>query len=384
MKRSRLDRILSAIVYAMSTFLFVMAWSTVDATYAVSSGVQPVIAALAALPLVAIRSNPVLGWTISAVAGLAIPLVYPSTDGAFPWQMVHLLVLVALLFAVAVRCRLPAVLLAWSSTCLLLLVNAAGQTGAGFAGGITVVVLIGLLIRGLLVSRRQLASQRRTNELERARRSVLEERARIARDLHDVIAHHMSIVVVQAQSAPYRLTSVTEETKAELDAIGANVRASLNEIRAVLGVLRSDDDATELSPQPGVAGVTELVENSRSAGVDVSLNISGDPPPISELSGVAVYRIVQESLANAVRHCPGAPVTVTMEHGPDATAVTVSNGPAAVPGSSGNSSGGHGIAGMRERAAAMGGSVDAQTRPDGGFEVRAHIPAAIRTTPGAL
>jgi signal transduction histidine kinase len=189
---------------------------------------------------------------------------------------------------------------------------------------------------------------------------------------------------VQAQSAPYRLTSVTEETKAELDAIGANVRASLNEIRAVLGVLRSDDETTELSPQPGIAGVTELVENSRRAGVDVSLTISGDPPPISELCGVAVYRIVQESLANAIRHCPGAPVRLTMEHASGATAVTVTNGPAAVPGASGNSSGGRGIAGMRERAAAMGGSVDVQTLPDGGFEVRAHIPTTIPTTPGAL
>lgn len=368
---------------AVSLFLFIMAWSTVDATYTVWAGVRPVIAALAALPLVAIRSNPLLGWAISAVSALVVPLVYPPADSTFPWQMVHVLVLVALLFAVAVGCRLPAVMLAWTSTCLLLLVTAAGQTGAGLAGGVTVVVLIGLLIRGLLVSRRQLASQRRANELERARRSVLEERARIARDLHDVIAHHMSIAVVQAQSAPYRLTSVSDETKAELDAIGANIRASLNEIRSLLGVLRSDYESTELSPQPGVTRITELIENGRRAGVDLSLNISGDPPQISELSGVALYRIVQESIANAVRHCPGAPVTVTMEHGPDATAVTVSNGAAARPGSSADDSGGSGIAGMRERAAAIGGSVDVRILPDGGFEVRAHIPATIGTTPGA-
>lgn len=382
MKRSHVDRILSAIVYVVSLFLFVMAWSTIDATYAVPPGVRPVIAALAALPLVVVRSSPLHGWAISAAGALVIPLVYSPTDGALPWQMVHLFVLLALLFAVTIRCQLPAVGLAWLSTCLLLVVNAADQTGVGFAGGMTVVVLIGLLIRGLFVSRRQLANQRRTNELERARRSVLEERARIARDLHDVVAHHMSIVVVQAQSAPYRLTSVTEETKAELEAIGANVRASLNEIRALLGVLRCDDETTELGPQPGIAGINELIENSRRAGVDVSLTISGDPPPTSELCGVALYRIMQESLANAVRHCPGAPVTVTMEHGPNATAVTVSNGPAAVPGSGETSTGGSGIAGMRERAAAIGGSVDVRTLPDGGFEVRADIPATLLATPG--
>ncbi|OCB07085.1 hypothetical protein A5717_31475 [Mycolicibacterium porcinum] len=378
MKRSHIDRIFRAIGYAVSVFLFIMAWSTVDATYATPASVRPVIAAFSAIPLLAIRSNPLVGWAISAAGALVIPLMYPPAD--FPWQMVQVVTLVALLFAVTIRCRLSAVILAWLSTCVLL--SAFGQTGVGFAGAITVIVLIGLLIRGLLASRRQLADQRRTNDMERARRAVLEERARIARDLHDVIAHHMSIVVVQAQSAPYRLTSVTQETKEELEAIGANVRASLNDIRSLLGVLRSDDETSELSPQHGIAEVNDMIENWRRAGMNVSLEVSGPPPPTAGLCSVSLYRIVQESLANVARHAPGSPVTVTMKHGRYSTAVSVHNGPAATPPSGETFSGGSGIAGMRQRAAAIGGSLNARTLPDGGFEIQAHIPATIPMTPG--
>lgn len=380
MTRSRLDRTLSVASYAVSLFLFAMAWATVDATYAVPSGARPVIAAVTALPLVAIWPNPLLGWAISACGALVLPLACPPVDGTFPWQMVHVAVLTTLLVAVIVRCSLAAAAIAGLSTGVALLAAAPGQTGAGFAIGMTAMALIGLLVRELVGSRRQLASQRGITEEERARRVVLEERARIARDLHDVIAHHMAIVVVQAQSASYRLTSVTEETKAEFDAIGANVRASLNEVRTVLGVLRCDDELVELSPQPGIAGVRELIENSRRAGVDLSLSIFGDPPAASEMAGVVLYRIVQESLANAVRHSPGAPVTVTMEHGTDATTVIVRNGPAAVSESAGAASNGSGIAGMRERVASIGGTLDARRLADGGFEVHARIPASLPVT----
>lgn len=382
MTRSRLDRTLSVASYAVSLFLFAMACATVDATYAVPSGARPVIAAVTALPMVAIRPNPLLGWAISACGALVLPLVCPLVDGTFPWQMVHVAVLTTLLVAVVVRCSLAAAAVAGLSTGLALLAAAPGQTGAGFAIGMTAMALIGLLVRELVGSRRQLASQRGITEEERARRLVLEERARIARDLHDVIAHHMSIVVVQAQSASYRLTSVTEETKAEFDAIGANVRASLNEVRTVLGVLHCDDELVELSPQPGIAGVRELIENSRRAGVDLSLSIFGDPPAASEMAGVVLYRIVQESLANAVRHSPGAPVTVTMEHGTDATTVIVRNGPAAVSESAGAASNGSGIAGMRERVASIGGTLDARRLADGGFAVHARIPASLPVTSG--
>ncbi len=379
--QSRLDRTLSVVTYAVSLFLFVMAWTTVDATYAVPSAARPVIAAVAALPLVAILTNPLLGWAISATGALILPRVCPPIDGAFPWSMVHVLVLLALLIVVILRRSLAAAALAGLSTGVSLLAASPGQQGAGFAIGMTTMALIGLLVRELFGSRRQLATQREITEVERARRLVLEERARIARDLHDVIAHHMSIVVVQAQSASYRLSSVTEETKAEFDAIGTNVRAGLNEMRSVLDVLRCDNELAELDPQPGIGGVRELIENSRRAGVDLSFKVFGDPPTTSEMAGVVLYRIVQESLANAVRHSPGAPVTVTMEHGTDATTVIVRNGPATVPVSTGTTSNGTGIAGMRERVASIGGMLDARRLADGGFAVHARIPASLPVTP---
>ena len=168
--------------------------------------------------------------------------------------------------------------------------------------GLSAIVLFALLIRWLVLSRRELAKQEEVSELERARRTVLEEKARIARDLHDVVAHHMSLVVVQAQSAPYRIEDVSPSAAAEFEAIGATAREALNEIRGMLGVLRSDGVLAENSPQPGTADVPALLESSARAGVRLSWESTGNPAAISATTGLALYRILQESLSNASRH----------------------------------------------------------------------------------
>ncbi|MGW0040493.1 sensor histidine kinase [Rhodococcus sp. NPDC003348] len=362
-------------VVFVTAVLFAIAWPTLQLTHRVPAGVQPVIAGLAALPLLFIRANPALGWAISAAGALVIPVAYDRTaDYDFPWQVVHVMVLMALLLAVSLRSPLPVVAVAGVSTALLFLANAPGQDGRGWAVGLTALVAFGLLIRWLVLSRRQLARQEEENEVERARRAILEERARIARDLHDVVAHHMSLVVVQAQSAPYRLGGLSPEATAEFDSIGATAREALNEIRGMLGVLRSDGQAPENAPMPGLDRIDELIDAGRRAGMAVTVE-RGPLPALPETSGLALYRILQESLANAARHAPGAAVRVDLAGDAAVTELVVVNEAAAQSVPASNSGGGHGIVGMRDRARSVGGTLTAHPAVGGGFEVRARIPS---------
>ncbi|CAM3115823.1 histidine kinase [Prescottella defluvii] len=369
----------NVVIGLVTVILFAVAWPTLHLTHQVPPPVQPIIAALAAWPFLFVRSNPALGWAVSAVSALVIPWVFdlvPDSGYVYPWQVVHIIVIMTLLLAVSLVAALPTVAVAWISTVLLFFANTPGDDGIGWAVGLSALVVFGLLIRWLVLSRRQLAAEEEAGELERARRAILEEKARIARDLHDVVAHHMSMVVVQAQSAPYRIASVSDEAKAEFESIGATAREALNEIRGLLGVLRSDAETIDRAPQPGVGEIRELLDGTRRAGISLSWNVTGDPAALSEIAGLTVYRILQESLSNAARHCPGAPVTVAVEYGPTVTSIVVHNGPASQAARPPESSGGSGIAGMRERAAAIGGTLDTLVRDDGGFEVRAQIPSA--------
>ncbi|MGW6378174.1 sensor histidine kinase [Rhodococcus sp. NPDC055112] len=358
--------------------LFAIAWPTLQLTHHVPAGVQPVIAGLAALPLLLVRANPALGWAISAAGALVIPIVFDRADGYdFPWQVVHVMVMMVLLVAVSMRAPIPVVGVAWVSTVLLFLADAPGTDGRGWAVGLTALVLFGLLIRWLVLSRRELARQEEVNEVERARRAILEEKARIARDLHDVVAHHMSLVVVQAQSAPYRVDDVSPAARAEFESIGATARDALNEIRGMLGVLRSDGQLAEDAPMPGLDRIDELVEGSKRAGMQVQVDRIGMPERLSDSAGLTMYRILQESLSNAARHAPGAPVRVTLGRDGGLATLAVVNAPpvGVAPSVVADHAGGHGITGMRDRASSVGGSLTAQPRPDGGFEVLARIPA---------
>jgi signal transduction histidine kinase len=219
-----------------------------------------------------------------------------------------------------------------------------------------------------------LAAQTERTELERARRAVLEERARIARELHDVVAHHMSLIAVRAETAPYRLSDLPESARAEFGSLSDGARQALVEMRRLLGVLRQDQPAG-LAPQPQLSDLPALVDAARRAGVSVELSIP--PAPDEVPSGVALcaYRIVQESLSNAGQHAPGAAVTVSVDHDASAVLLRVANGPGgpADP-SPGEHGPGHGLSGMRERVALLGGSLAAGPAPDGGFVVSAILP----------
>ncbi|MGV9680809.1 sensor histidine kinase [Nocardia sp. NPDC003482] len=373
-------------VVLAGTFLAV-AWPTLHLTHQVPGAAQPFIAGLAALPVVLVRVNPALGWAISAGSALLIALAIPhQPNNHLPFQVVHILSLFVLLFAVAVRERMQTVLIAWAATALLMATTMAGsqdsfaQAAFGWPIAMTGLVAFGLLVRWLVLSRRALVEQEEVNELERARRAILEEKARIARDLHDVVAHHMSMVVVQAQTAPYRVPGVSPDARAEFESIGASAREALNEIRSMLGVLRSDGQLPEHAPQPAAADVLTLFDGARRAGVAIDWTVDGPLDAVPDTVGLALYRIVQESLSNATRHAPHAPVHVNLLVLPSAVDAVVRNErgdlstietPATLVGT------GSGIAGMRTRAETLGGTVAAEPTADGGFEVRVRLPLGV-------
>ncbi|HEX9035026.1 MAG TPA: histidine kinase [Streptosporangiaceae bacterium] len=203
------------------------------------------------------------------------------------------------------------------------------------------------------------------------------ERARIARELHDVVAHNVSVMVVQADGAAYALDASPERARDALAAISATGRQALTEMRVLLGVLRrnQDDDAAELAPLPGLGQLDELLDQARAAGLAVTCTVHGDPQPLPGGAALAAYRIIQESLTNARKHAGGwAHAEVVLRYGADAVEITVTDDGAGVAAASDGA--GHGLTGMRERAALYGGSVRAGPLPGGGFEVQARLPVA--------
>jgi signal transduction histidine kinase len=234
-------------------------------------------------------------------------------------------------------------------------------------------------------AQRALTAATARTELTQAQLTVLEERARIARELHDVVAHHMSLIAVRAESAPYRLDDLPEPVQAEFRVLSATARDALTDMRQLLGVLRHDQPA-DLAPQPQLADLPVLVEAARQAGVPVEFLVSDDLTTVPAGVGVCAYRIVQESLSNAGRHAPGAPVSVSVAQEAGSVVLRVASGAAAaaatgpaplVPSGPAAASGlqvGHGLAGMRERVALLGGSLSAGQAPGGGFVVSAVLP----------
>jgi signal transduction histidine kinase len=236
-------------------------------------------------------------------------------------------------------------------------------------------LFVGVIVRSRRSNLEQLTVAVRRHEGERA---LLEERQRIARELHDVVAHHMSVIAIQAEAAPYKAADPPAELVESFADIRASALSGLAELRRVLGVLRSESPGTD--PQPGLADLTTLVESARAGGVTVTSAVTGTPRPLPAGVDLSAYRIVQEALSNAMRHAPGSRADVRLYYGEAALVIEVRNtatpGPAArwaQPDGLGRG-GGHGIIGMRERAAMLGGHLSAGPVGDGGFLVTAALP----------
>lgn len=330
--------------------------------------------------------RPLAGYWLGLIAaGLSAWSIHPHVGQgqSWPWLPAGIFAFAPVLLLVALRVpprvTVGAVSVVVAFTGLAEALFRPEHSGASSPGTILLFAFTGLLgyaLRATRLARTKLVEQETLTEEERARRTLLEERSRIARELHDVVAHHMSVISIQAQVAPHLVENPSEELKENLAGIRANALEALTELRRVLGVLRSehpDDPAAQHHPQPTLDELGGLVDNVRAAGLDVTTEIAGIRRPLSPGLELTAYRIVQEALSNCLRHAPGSRVEVGVTYGPRDLHLCVANSAPARPAPP-SLGAGHGLLGMRERAGMLGGELAAGPRPAGGYEVTAVLP----------
>jgi signal transduction histidine kinase len=248
--------------------------------------------------------------------------------------------------------------------------------------GILVAWLIGRNLRHRRARWAELQSRAERLEREReeeARRAVTEERLRIARELHDVIAHSMSVIAVQSAVGNHVIDTQPAEARQALAAIEATSRSALTEMRRLLGVLRQEGEPRgSLAPAPGLADLASLVTQVQDAGLRVWINVDGQRGQVPPGVDLSAYRVIQEALTNVIKHAPASCANVTVSYRPNSVTVEITDQGPRVPGAPqvppARAGSGHGIIGMRERVAVFGGEFAAGPGPDGGFRVRACFP----------
>ncbi len=230
----------------------------------------------------------------------------------------------------------------------------------------------GTWLAGRTIRRRRRRERELIVEHEaKARSAVLEERTRIARELHDVVAHAISVIVLQARGARHSLGAQPDDARGAIDAIEKTATEALQEMRRLLGMLRADDEEVALAPQPSLAQLDTLVGHVRDAGLPVELRVEGTARELAPGVDLSAYRIVQEALTNALKHAGPAQTRVLVRYGEDVLELEVVNTGAAATNGGGS---GHGLAGMRERVAMFGGELESGPRSEGGYRVRASLP----------
>jgi signal transduction histidine kinase len=336
-----------------------------------------IVSAVTAVPLLLLPGRPLAAWGLVVAIGVVQPWLIPLNE-SLPWPPLFSCIAAVVLFAVGLRHSRWTLIAIWAVTCLASVIAIVTHGAVDGDGHLNVVVVMAaaLLAFGHLVGgRRRVERDLAQTEEQRA---VLEERARIARELHDVVAHHMSVIAVQAETAAYRIPDLPDEGKACLADIASTARESLTEMRRLLGVLRSDSPEVQLAPQPGLGEVGELIAGARKAGLHTTAVTVGEPYEVPQAVGLSAYRIVQEALSNVVRHAPGARTEVTIAYEPSQLRVTVTNGPPATAAEARADGPGHGLIGMRERAGLLAGSLSAGPEDDGGYRVETVLPLAER------
>ncbi len=332
---------------------------------------------LLALALVLASSVPLV-WRRRAPVGVLVMTLAAVTLKRLAGAPVHTFGMLVALFSVAAlapRAR------SWAALGGTILVT---TTAVLLMGGprllpINVVVVVTAWVlgdrqrvrRAYIAELEQRAAQLEREREDRARLAVAEERARIARDLHDVVAHSVSLMVVQATAAHRTLHTAPAQAQEALETVARTGRSSLVELRRLLGVLRHPDDEALLRPQPGMAGLDDLVAHFAAAGLPVDLTVDGQVCALPSTVDVSAYRIVQEALTNALKHAGADRVEVRVAYASHQLHLAVSDDGA---GAAADVEPGHGILGMVERAALVGGTLVARTRAAGGFEVLATMP----------
>lgn len=322
------------------------------------------------LPVAWRRRRPVVVWLVVGTA----TAIYGIGD--FPDTVLDLGPPLAI-YTVAAWCRRRTATLLGVMTAVVI---AASLLGAGDADARDVSFNLLLYALAWILGEAQRARRAAAEDL--ARQAVTDERARIASELHDVVAHHVSMMVVQAEGGASVAAADPERAVEAFDAISATGRQAMSEMRRVVGVLRNEGSEGALAPQPGLGTVGDLVEGVRRSGLEVELQLEGRARPLAPGLDLSAYRILQEALTNAVRHADPRRLTVTVRYDDEAVELEVADdghGPATDVGAGG----GHGLVGMRERVALYGGELRVGTREGGGFAVVARLPTGTSFGPGA-
>jgi signal transduction histidine kinase len=358
-----------------------------DRAGAVGGELLVLAAAAGAVPVLLRELWPLAAWRVALPAMVFVVVITErvytfdgAPDNPYPGGAVIAYLLV--LYAVGVRCARHVSVGVWLFTVagmVILHPDPSVLLGATMTGA---ALVFGYNVRVRRQAQRQVVEEEQRTEDERSARAVLAERSRIARELHDVVAHHMSVIAIQAEAAPIKAPADPELLKAELAAIRGTALEALAELRRILGVLREGDQPPATTPQPGLADLDALLASSRAAGLAVTLTTSGRPPAALDGLGLTVYRVVQESLSNALRHAPGAPVRVNLDYRDRRLRLRVENGPppphrAPPP----RSRGGQGLSGMRERVGTYGGTLTTGPTAAGGFAVVVTLPLGATTGP---
>ncbi|MEE1812453.1 sensor histidine kinase [Streptomyces sp. BE133] len=373
------------VVFALAAIFVPVTLNVLINEYSMAEGLAGLLTVAQTAPLLMLAHRPLQAWWIifpADIVGALVLLTYPDPPmGIWPWPPPTLICYLFVMLAVALRETRRTVISIWALTAAASLVlhlggtDRSNGTSALLPAFGAVLMVIGAVIRERGDAQRRLAEQETISEAERAQRTLLEERARIARELHDVVAHHMSVITVQADSAPYRINGLPEQAREEFAAIAASARESLTEMRRLLAVLRSDGTEGERAPQPGLDRVQQLVEATVRAGLPAELSLSAGLPAVPQAVDLSAYRIVQEALANVLRHAPGARTRISITSDGAHLTILVVNDRAQQPGSPLETAGtGHGLIGMRERVRLTGGTLDTGPLPEGGFRVAARLP----------
>ena len=369
-------------IVAVALLLPVLANALVKGESASPPWLRVLAGGAAIVPLVWRHRAPVAVWAVSGLATLAAMIAHGS-PGLLAFGPLVALYTVATTSPRRVSLAAGAVTLV-GVTLGVAIARSEALSWDAFVFPVVVVAAAWLIGDNLRVRRAYLAeleaSAART-EADRAAdaaAAAAQERARIARELHDVVVHHVSVIAVQAGAArmvaDQRVDAdATQRTWAEVE---ATARQALGELRQLLGVLRHDEEKPSLSPQPGLDQLDRLVDDVRHAGLPVDISVEGRPVQLPPTVDLSAYRIVQEALTNVLKHEGRVPTTVVVRYGPDDLEIEVADQGPRVPVTPVQTDAGHGLAGMRERVALFGGDLRAGPRPGGGFVVVARIPLA--------
>jgi signal transduction histidine kinase len=345
----------------------------------VSSILGTLIGVAQCVPLLLALRRPLVAWRIMVLGQLAGVLVSHRHAPVWPWPVGGCLAMIVVLFQVAASYPRRTVVGVGLLSALLMLLPAVPLGGTPpwlvliLCGVAALVLVLGDAILGRRTAEARLAEQAELRRQDLARQAVLEERSRIARELHDVVAHHMSMIAIQAEAAPLKIANLPLAAQDTLAAIRGAAREALAETRRVVGLLRNGDELAERVPQPGLDRLDELVETGRQSGLTVEPTVVGLPRPLAAGVDLSAYRIVQEALSNAARYAPGALVRVAVHYGGQRLRVSVTDDGCDPP-LAAQAGGGHGLVGMRERVTMLGGTLSTGPRDDGGFAVVADLP----------